>query len=458
MSAIAAWIPRGRAGWISFTGWVAVGMALLLYWRQQVLPLRAEAIPGVAASASHANDFKHLYLGALLLREGNSPYDAVRMLGLAGEMGRTEDVRFQRGIMPYVYLPFTGIVLRPLTWVPFSRAVAMFQWLNHAALIGALIFAIHAATPRGRRHWIFAGALALAATSLVVFRQNNAGQLNNLLLLGFSAVAFLWVRRTPPWAAGIAAAFFALFKLTPGILAPLFLLQGDRKSFWWMTGGGVLLLALSLLAVAPSIHLAFVPELSAMSYGNSTWAEYGSTFWRDPYNQSFNALFHRLLVERQGSGITPWLSLPPIAANGLTWAVTIGLIGAWVASMIHWTDSDESKLPALASAVCLNLLIPSILWDHYLVQLFLPAILLWNPPRPVCGCHRRDRILILGALWLAGLQVRLDDPAFRQGIGLLAMSCKLLPPLMLFVLSLLVLRKTAESKSAYAADFSGETA
>ncbi|MDX2174968.1 MAG: glycosyltransferase family 87 protein [Candidatus Sumerlaeia bacterium] len=411
-----------------------LAVAALLYLQRQVLPLLGDRGTGVAGLASHANDFKHLYLGAFLLRNDVSPFDEVAIRSQAAERSLAEDPRF-RTILPYVYLPFTGVVLSPLTRLGFADAVVAWQLANHLMLLGALALLAAGALP-GDRLPLFGVLLLMASLDGALFRQNNAGQLNVVLLFGYALVWRLLSAGAPAWALGTAAAFFALFKLSPGILFAWLLLRGKSLAAVWMAGAGAALLLLSLLFARAGFYLEFLPQLEAMRYGRSTWEHLGMTFWRDPYNQSINALLHRTLVPFEGSGITPWAALPPGAANALTWLASIAVI----ALLLRAGRRSPAEAPPFAAAVAASLLLPSLMWDHYLVQLYAAGAVLWIG-RGDSGSPRWLPWTLSLAWVVSAVPVALDAEPLRSGPGVALMSVKLLPPVAIFGAAVLLSRR-----------------
>jgi hypothetical protein len=411
--------------------------AIVLYARIQIYPLLARAPGGPIASAAHANDFKHLYLGSWLIANDVSPYDRNAMLASAGERSQTEDPRF-RTILPYVYLPFTGVVLRPLASLQFPHAVAAFQIVNHIALMLALGLLAQLAPP-GRRLFAFSILLFALSLSAVLQRQNNAGQLNVLLLLGYALVAWATEARTPRWTTGLVAAFAALFKLSPGILGVTYLLRRRWFDAGVMTAAGIALLLGSFLFAPPDMYLKFLPELRDMSYGHSTWADLGQHFWRDPYNQSINAFLHRTLVYFEGSGITPWAWKTPRTANHLTIVASLAILGAFACACFKSPRTRAAERAVLAAAITASLLLPSLMWDHYLVQLAAPVGLLLWPGDDSIRSGRMQRVVAVISIVvavIAALWIQLDAEQFRSGIGLAVMSLKLWPVLAVFVLAI----------------------
>ncbi|MCC6547435.1 DUF2029 domain-containing protein [Candidatus Sumerlaeota bacterium] len=406
--------PQGR-----MMGWITLACVLACYVVLQMMPLLGTRGTGIAGLASHQNDFKHVYLGSILLSRDLSPYDANTMRPLAASM-MEEDPRF-RTILPYVYLPFTGIVMKPIASMKFSRAVVAFQVVNHMCILGSVVLAAFALGRLGSP-WTLTVLLALSTFNIAVFRQNNAGQLNAILLFGSTLVFAAMMRGWHDALIGAIAAFLMLFKLSPGIFLIWFLLRGEWKRAAWMVAFAILFTAITVGTHGLKVHMEFISVLKQMGYGKSTWQDLGNTFWRDPYNQSINALFHRLLVPHKGSGITPWTSLSPAVANAFTWAATAGVLAVFV------RISRRNNAPPAAgfsAAICAGLLAPAIMWDHYLTQLIVPfAILMFEAFR--LGKWTMIATLLAGVALMA-VPAALDQVAFRSGPGLLLMSMKLLP-------------------------------
>lgn len=380
--------------------WMAAAVAAMLYILFQVAPL-------VSAGGGNQNDFKHIYIGSFLVVRDGNPYDAAELF-LMAEILADEDSRFERGLLPYVYLPFTGIVLSPLTVLSFPAAVTWWQLINHVLLAGGVVLAACAA----RWPWSWKSVALLGAAviwNFSIYRQNSAGQLNTVLFAGSAILVFGLFKRWSVVVLGALTAFLILFKLTPGIFLLYFL--ATRR---WRLAGSTLawiagLLAVSLLIAGVKTHLDFLPLLSGMGYGKSTWSEVGQTFWRDAYNQSVNAFLHRILVSWEGS--RPWLELGPAVANGLTWIVTLAILG--LTGLVWWLltprlQAEETALRAectgVSVAVMAGLLVPSLMWDHYLVQALLPAILLWTHPSVRESRIARGLLVAIVAVFSLGVE------------------------------------------------------
>jgi hypothetical protein len=231
--------------------------------------------------------------------------------------------------------------------------------------------------------------------------------------------------------------FAALFKLSPGLFLITFLIRRRWRALGFMAATMAVLGLASVGAVGPRIHLDFLPMLKQMSYGHSTWEEHKATFWKDPANQSLNSLFTHLLVS--GNMITdPWIEADQNAANTATRVVTGLAILLFLASFTRVRRSELRSVveedAAFMATVLLALLIPSLMWDHYLVLALLPAAwLIWEFGH---SRHGFLSILAAAAFLLTAVPWQFDAPRFQSGFWIPLMSMKLFPTLLLFALCL----------------------
>ena len=89
----------------------------------------------------------------------------------------------------------------------------------------------------------------------------------------------------------------------------------------------------------------------------------------------------------------------------------------------------------------LSLLVPSLLWDHYLVALILPAA--WLTRRYTEEQRPVSLAVLAAAYLLTCLPWNYFAPAYREGAGILLMSMKLFPTLFLYLLVCLETRRTS---------------
>jgi hypothetical protein len=375
-------------------------------------------------SGRHDNDFKHIYFGMKALLDASSPYPPESLLLQASRTGMPD-----ASLNPYVYLPFTGLSLGWL-W-PLSPAVASQVWfvVSHLCVVGSCVLIARILFPR-RQMPALGLMLAVCAVCHPLARNLTAGQLNAVLLLCYAGAFALLVSRRAGMA-GSVLGFAAMFKLSPGLFLVHFAARREWRPLAAMAAMCVVLGLVSLAAVGVGIHLEFLPMLRQMGYGRSTWQEYGAVFWKEPANQSINSLLTHLLVVDNGI-TTPWLRGSQSLANGLTAAAGALLTLIYlVCATLPRAGRVADPAPAFMAALLLSLLLPSLMWDHYLVQVLLPAA--WLSARaierrsPLIALEVTAAIIIICAPWPYG------SDAFREGAGVPLMSVKLLPVLGMFL-------------------------
>lgn len=427
-------------------GFLLALLALALFHQRQFV--------AVAQGGLHSNDFKHLWIGARLLHLGESPYDERLLFAMAAGHGLG-------GINPYVYLPFTGLALWPVARLPFADAAWLWFTLNHLFLLAAVGATALWAT-RGPRcwasGWLAALGLLVAAFTMPLTRQLTAGQLNCALAL-ILVVILVAIERRWAWLAGLAIAFAALFKLSPGLFVLHLLWKRAWRPLAWTAAWLASLMGWSLWSVGLRIHLDFLPLLADMRLGHSTWAHHGMAYHCDPANQAMGSFLLHILAG--ACDTEPWWNLGPAAANALTALFALAVLAATVfATRSAWgpqVPPPDTWRAEWALVVIASLLVPSLMWDHYAVQL-LPVWLvgLWSaaerclpPSRPgregeggeglgsglSAGRFGVALLWVIAALLLA-VPVRHWSPALARGPGLLVMSLRLWGVLLMFALAL----------------------
>lgn len=406
--------------------------------------------------ALHGNDFKHLWLGAWLLAADRNPYDPAWLFRAARN--------FNLGaINPYVYLPTTGLMLRPLAALPFSLAMLVWHWFNWALAWVVVLWGpalLRAPRPALAR---LAGALLLASPALaflplgsvVFFRQQTAGQMNVVTVALIVGAAAALMRGKAFWTGLFLGVGFA-WKIAPALLIAALGPLRRWRALAWGCAISLALLGVSVMVYGWPVHRAALPVLGQMGYGQSTWAEFGNDFYRDPYNQSPNSLMHHLLTKNPYT--KPWVEASPTLANRLTMVVSLILAGLWLVQAWRrvWIspqfpirnaqlkaagqagedarapgDIPQSVPPLFFAATLAMLLLPSLMWDHYAVQA-LPA-LLWVFGSAAVGrsaWRATLAFLILALIVAPWIHVA---PAWTHGAGILLMSMRLWPVLGLYL-------------------------
>lgn len=180
------------------------------------------------------NDFLGFYAGARLVG-GPNLYDR--------ESVRQEHIRAvnMEGEIQFGRFPCFAFFIKPLAWLPYYRAAAVWEILNGAAFLGFILL-----WPGGQpaRRW------PICCWSLPAFAAGFGGQ-DDLILLLWVALSARLLRAQKPIMAGMILALcsskFHLFLLVPVVLL--------AQSRWRMLGGLVagmtLLLAISFAVAGP---------------------------------------------------------------------------------------------------------------------------------------------------------------------------------------------------------------
>lgn len=370
------------------------------------------------AGAIHSNDFKHLWAGSWLLAHGHSPYNPGLLFSVARDQG-------WQSINPFVYLPTTGMMLWPFAEMKFAAARDAWLWLNWI-----LLWAIVLAGPRligVKRPWTASlTAACFAAGSFTTMRQMTAGQMNIVTAALIVAAAWAFRRRRESALGSILAVGFG-WKIAPAVMIAALIPMRRWRALIWGIAISIALIVLSMILYGWAINASAFKMMPQMGYGRSIWSEFGTQFYRDTANMAPNALMHHLFSANPPF-TQPWINLGAAWANGLTMLISVILGLAWL-----WTclRTRQQSMPLFLSASVLMMMLPSLMWDHYAVQL-LPAMMwifgderTWR--RPACAAAALVIFALLAIPW------NYDAEAFKSGPGILLMSIRLWPALALYV-------------------------
>lgn len=394
-----------------------IGVALIcfgvvFYFQRNVL----ESVQG------HGNDFAHLYLGARAIQQNVNPYDGAQMRQLAAQSGIPR-------MNPYVYPPLMAIALCPLASVGYEEAKQTWFFANQVFLFLSLVLLLGLWRPK--LPILSAGFLVVVfAFFYPLTRTLTAGQLNALLLLLFAASAFL---EKSGWSlpAGAIMGLASVIKVYPALFLVYYVGRGNWKAVCSMLIVIVLLLGLSVAVAGLKTNLDYFPVLTQMSYGSSTWTQYGEDYQVEPSNQSPSALYYRLLTTNRG---THGFFHSPLLAKILSWATGLGLFGVL---LVYLVLSDNVSVEKGFSLTLLTaLLVPSLLWDHYLLLVLIPVFLIASRYEISGGLLRATvwgMALALMAIpfnyWAEGMKTKAFIPL---------MSMKLYPLLAVYLLCWLI--------------------
>ena len=434
--------PGNRAKW----PWVVLGMILTWYlFRAVWLPLGA-----------HRNDFGHMYIGGAIAARGGDVYDIKLAQPAARQFGVPR-------LNPFVYPPFMAVCMVPLSWFTYSGAWLLWSLVSHGLALASGEFL--------RRIWSrsqenstsasipFFGSIWILGLSLFHpwIRSIEAGQFNAVMLFGL-VLALYWLMDRQDTYAGIALGLLAGLKVTP-LLLLLWLIpwQRPKAALAGLSTFGATVVV-GFLWLGPAQTWEFASIARQMGYGSSTWSDVGMYFHVEPANQAPSAVWYRLFTENPWTRPvidSPWL------AYGLSLLTAAVVFGAVVFGTVAGSTWGQWSPRAYLLGIGSILLLPSLCWDHYLVQ-WLPAVYLlglesrsWRWSRKVIFWAAVFLMAIgFDTQWAAYVKwawpdISWIDSAIRsllwmdyasdhwkQGLGILIPSHKLLGLILTFVLLL----------------------
>ena len=372
----------------------------------------------------HGNDFAHLYLGAILAKQGKNIYSPEELFSTAQSLGIQH-------FNPFVYPPVVALFFIPLIWFSYPTAQIVWFILNHIFLITAFILLILSFKSENKLIYAVV-ALVLTFSSHPLYRTLTAGQLNLLILFLISLSWFLFARKKLV-GAGIFLGIATLLKLFPGLLILFFLWKKEYKVAVSAIATIAILVLFSLAIQGVQPYQDYGTPLTQMSYGQSTWSEFQQRFDVEPANQSFHALVLRLFTANPVT--TPILDAPIVAKLLSILFSSVVIILTFYFTYLNKTGFQNNilRLQLEYSFFLLSsLLIPSLLWDHYLVYSFL--ILLWL----INYWFKSNRITFKSILYISilffimAMPFNFWSPMFRSDFGILLMSLKLYPVLLIW--------------------------
>ena len=274
-----------------------------------------------AVGGLHGTDFGTFYESGLRALHGLSPYPSLASL---------PEVADRTSFAPFVYPPLLAFAIIPISILPFAVANMVFFCLSVAAVILALRLL-------GVRDPV---CYAAAFMSAPVLAAPGNGSISAFLLLGV-AVAWRYRDRTWPVASAVAAVIVAKLFLWP---LWLWLVYTRRSA-----------------AAALAAGLGIVATFGA-------WAVIGFAGLRD-YPQLLARLSELTGVNSYSLyALERAAGMPAAAAQIVMFA--IGAVVAWLA--VRYARGGQRDARLFMAAIGLALLLTPIMWEHYLVLLFVP--------------------------------------------------------------------------------------
>ncbi|MDP8244147.1 MAG: glycosyltransferase family 87 protein [Candidatus Hinthialibacter antarcticus] len=339
------------------------------------------------------NDFKHLYIAGYLAWHGGDMYDSEMMFRSANLL-LSDDPNTPVAINPFVYPPFFALTLAPMTFLPYDAAWYLFNLFSHVAYLASLALLVRCFRKDPEPETIWWGLLLIFSAAFFPLQRSFwAGQMNTYLLLCLSASAYA-LHRNKEIQAGFWLGLGAAIKVSPAFLLLFLLYKRKWKGF---IAGMILVSASVVVSIAMlgwEVHAEFIHETRQMSYGSSTWANVGqgAQFHIEPHNQAPSAVWYRFLTQSNKSiGIMD----APALAKTMSYLTALLIVSALI--MVTRPRRDETQLWEFSLWGVAMLLLPSLMWDHYLVQAMLAFALAL---RIVFAGRARLIWLLAIAVWL----------------------------------------------------------
>lgn len=311
--------------------------------------------------------------------------------------GTAREIGFSRAPTPFVHAPLLAFAMQPLAGARFPDVMRVWTMLSAAFLALAIALALRIYWPQRSGPWALAAALA----ALTVFEPIRYGfwlgqTTSGIVLLVLGALALS--RRGLHVAAGVALALATFVKLTPGLLAAIWLWRGPRRAFAWFGAALFGLAATSLAWAGLDLHREYLARLRQIA----------STVMVAYNNHSLVAFLMRARLPEAETH--RWTQHPaPPAATLAAWGLLLFLGGFTVVRLSKIPVAEDHRWRPLAEAVALALvlLVPSIAWTHYFV-LLVPVLLVVTSRLPPAAA------LVAGtAFLLCSWPVLPDQTRFR---------------------------------------------
>jgi alpha-1,2-mannosyltransferase len=308
------------------------------------------------------------------------------------------------GHMPFVYPPFSVLVLGPLAVLSRPNAIIL-TLVGSLAALGVVLYLTV------RRVWAACGRRgALLATSAVlptalllepVTETLWFGQIN-IVLMALVVIDCLAVRL--PWPRGIPIGIAAAIKLTPAVFLLYFLLRKDFRAAIWMTATALALTTFGfVVSWSDSVRFWFGSSGGARSISAT------------PYytNQTIDAVLSRWGV--------------PHPAQTVLWLLGSALLVGFAAAGIRRASRMGDTALAVMVTACLGLLISPTSWDNHWVYVAPALVVLagqaWRRRDTLAGLGWAATCLVVaGVFWSAPFQTlggtrELDWTAWQQVPG-----------------------------------------
>jgi alpha-1,2-mannosyltransferase len=325
--------------------------------------------------AHSLSDYTSFHFAAVALAHGEDPYSSAlshyaAVEGLAAH--------------PYIYPPFLGWLLAPLTPLGAWHARLVWEAFAIVAALGVL-WLIHRWIDESRTEHAEASKTAVTFIAACFWPLRGSAWMGQVNMIIFCLIMLWWVFRARSPRAGIWLGVAIAIKMSPALLVLWVLAQKRWREAGIVVGSAALLVAISCLAMGKnwavfptSVLAGFLPGHAYHSFtipihhfGNESLADLAYVLTGNPGGNAF----------RLGTAAS---------------AVQISCVAVM---LVVWAVASRRARPehSLAALTIIMILAPTYAWEHHLAfSLFALAVL--ADTSLTCGWKKATAIWILIAL------------------------------------------------------------
>src|SRR6266849_5266571 len=299
-------------------------------------------------------DFSIYYASALALHENLDPY-TTDLESLGGGLGLEIDP-IHYATDPPTFL----LMIEPLAHMPLRRAFWVWNGLNLAALIAAVILLLYSSSLDMRLKW----ALAALALLYAPVGEHFFYAQNKILVLFLLAAMMRCMERRHDAAAGLILGFAGGIRGFPLLLAGYLFMQRRTRALVW-TGVG--------LALCGLVTVALLGVHQTLSFSHGLFFVTRDRFLVIPINISLGAFISRLF----------WYSYTPTPGSAMELIrrvvvalAELGLLTLTVRATLRVEPDGDTGSRAFSLWVITSVLLSPTAWVHYLVMALIPFALL----------------------------------------------------------------------------------
>ncbi len=189
-----------------------------------------------------------IFLGICLFRSmsGSNDFDTYYAAGKSIWEGRGlyyqgEYYEIKEGVGPFLYSPIAGIFFSLFCWLPMSFAtifwffiIALSAFYTINICISSLTLSKVSIKDLTKRNWL------LVALMIMIILDNLLMMQINFVVLALIMLSFFFAENKKPISSGVVMSLAILFKMTPLIFLPYFLITNQRRVILSTIGGGIL--------------------------------------------------------------------------------------------------------------------------------------------------------------------------------------------------------------------------